>query len=454
MLLDLLYHRITKDAQIHIDEGRNQWLTNQLHAGLATLFGAGGTFTGSDESFSGCILGLARLAQSPVGSPLTKHWSTPLLVSRAALGQISPAAAAARLGVNLLFETLPDGSSPLAGLSFSTPTDENGSVPVLSQHCRLRSRYFGTTQGALRWTCQSRSVKMSLDNLPSVEIPLPLQRETKNSELIFDSYPIAPRWDLPIVEDGAAALLLDRSMVPASNSDKDTSALSLADSLEEAHSLLGTFWPEVIGWIQAMNPAFVALPSAGSPKTHYSGSFGPGIPLYLSRVSNSWFHVEDLVHEVQHQRFNLFLDEADYFPKWHEAEEKFVSPFRLDLRPMRGLHLGLHAFLAVNELRLRALGRVTEDVFSVYDLLKTHRQNVFCYQTATHFESLSEDGRRYYDRVGDLLCSQGKIIESLVSPEVDAAVAADLKRHLQAAATAGHAPNRHLLEGPVANALN
>ena len=147
-----------------------------------------------------------------------------------------------------------------------------------------------------------------------------------------------------------------------------------------------------------------------------SGSFGPGQPIYLSRVTKPLLHAEDLIHEVQHLRFSLTVSAEEWFGRWNDRQNVFISPYRSDLRPVAGIHLGLHAFFAVTEFGLRTLNKPSLGQVSLRWLYETHLRNLFAFHTIASHEILSSDGKAYYRELGRGLGSQHRRIEALIGP--------------------------------------
>jgi hypothetical protein len=85
---------------------------------------------------------------------------------------------------------------------------------------------------------------------------------------------------------------------------------------------------------------------------------------------------------------------------------EFTSPYRPDPRPLQGVHLGLHAFLAVTELRLRALRAGRFPATALRDLIDTHWRNLFALETILRHEELSNGGRHYYGTISHRLEEQ------------------------------------------------
>jgi hypothetical protein len=179
-----------------------------------------------------------------------------------------------------------------------------------------------------------------LDPRGSLEIELPLQA----ADMPFGRFKpnaVTNGFQIPILDDGAEVLFTsgyspdheDISPLDSTGIDKP---LPLTDSLGKAHGAIAAVWPDVIPWARALVPAVADMGPREAGSARLSGSFGPGEPIYLTQVTNPLFHAEDLIHEVQHLRFALAVRAEEWFARWHEEEQTFISPYRPDLRPIAG----------------------------------------------------------------------------------------------------------------------
>jgi HEXXH motif-containing protein len=220
-----------------------------------------------------------------------------------------------------------------------------------------------------------------------------------DGELKFVPFEIVSKWNKPIVNEGAMVLIESRPPhAPTSMHLARSQSMPLNRSLEEAHEILQAVLPEVLAWVDELIPAFTRVESAGEPGLRLSGSFGPSSPIYLSEVSDSFLHAEDILHELQHERFLLYLSKEQCFGKWND-QQIFVSPYREDPRPLRGLHLGLHALIAVNEFRLRSLEVIPLTSARIEDMVVVHQKNLFAAMSLLEHESPTPAGERYFSEI-------------------------------------------------------
>jgi HEXXH motif-containing protein len=179
----------------------------------------------------------------------------------------------------------------------------------------------------------------------------------------------------------------------------------LYDTIPAAAAEVDALWPGFLDWIRLLVPAIIDIGPSPQHGVHQTASFGYGLPIYVGPVDDPFLHAEDLVHETQHQRFHLGYDAPAMFPQWNETAAVFASPYRADPRPLSGLHLGLHAFVAVNELRRRRLDAgVGPDARALLKrLIASHCGNLLAYRTTLHHSGTSSAGRHYFKAIRDLL---------------------------------------------------
>jgi hypothetical protein len=243
----------------------------------------------------------------------------------------------------------------------------------------------------------------------------------------------AQRWGLPCFDD-VEALGLERFRPdpgdPRYRAEDGWTALPFAEGLDRAHDLLAELWPEEIAWLTAMVPAFVDMGGPPSRWVHRSGSYGAGSPIVLSKVDDPFKHAEDLVHELQHERFNLLADVAT-LPCWNDRRQIYVSPYRSDPRPLRGVLLGIHAFVAVNELRLRAAARGVASDKLAERLLNTHLLNLFAFRTLHDHERFEGDHRRLFADLAGTLVRHHPAVFELAPPGAMTSCHAAITRHAE-----------------------
>lgn len=359
-------------------------------------------------------------------------WSTTYFISRILHNGLEPASAANRLVPGLLLESLSDGSSPLAGLELDLQTDVDGSIVVPDKAGCVVIHAFKGKQHTLHWDFEAKRAFVSTTdrNQAALELPLPV---AAGASPLVDFVPclVAKPWDFPIFDRGRE-LLFHFSVTPDPGWQGEANAsLPLNQSLRGALASLQRTWPACVEWAQALIPAFAELEDEYTPGKRQSGSFGPGIPVYLTRVAEEYLHAEDIVHELQHQRFQLLVPADDWFGLWPRRSTLFVSPYRADLRPLAGLHLGVHAFVTVNELRIRYLGTVGWNEDMVKELVSLHHKNVFALRTVLASEEFrTPAARAYYAALAEAMARQQGFLDSRVPDSLLRDGTLVLQRHL------------------------
>lgn len=403
--------------------------------------------------------GLEAIAQE-IGNGVLEfidRWPVSYFVSRNYRENAKEELAYGRLAVDLLHATLPNGASPLAGLTFATPLEPDGSLLALGRGGRFVMRG-AAPSGSLIWSCTARTATVTdvSDPVSSIEIELPL---TAGDMPMADFRPndLADGFQIPVLSDGASILFTsgyspDHEASAPSNDSVTEKPLPLAGGLGRAHDVLAAVWPDVIPWVKTLVPAVADMGPRDPRSPRLSGSFGPGEPIYLTQVSNPLFHAEDLVHEVQHLRFALTVPAEEWFGRWHEQGEIFISPYRPDLRPIAGIHVGLHAFVAVTEFGLRTINQPALGQVSMSWLYDTHLRNLFAFHTVARHERLSSQGKSYYRKLGCVLADQDRRIKSIMRPAHRERTLNALTWPIRPAAERASAANASIDVGQVASA--
>ncbi|MGH9695195.1 MAG: hypothetical protein ACRD5Z_13685, partial [Bryobacteraceae bacterium] len=257
--------------------------------------------------------GLEAIAQESGDGVLDfiDRWPVSYLVSRTYKDEAEQELAYGRLAIDLLHVTLPSGKSPLDGLTFSTPLERDGSLLALDAGGRIVIRDVPPSASPLIWSCSGLTADVTSGSDPACHLRIDLPLITSATSVArFKPNATAKGLEIPILDDGADALLTsgytpDHEDMQTADDDASDRPLPLAESVGGAHEVLLTVWPEVIPWVTALVPAIADMGPRPALAPRLSGSFGPGEPIYLSRVAKPLLHAEDLIHEVQHLRFSL-----------------------------------------------------------------------------------------------------------------------------------------------------
>jgi hypothetical protein len=213
------------------------------------------------------------------------------------------------------------------------------------------------------------------------------------------------------------------------NGESGWTPLALKDSLTLAQEAIKDLWPEALEWVETLIPAFVDMGVPPSKLTRFSSSYDPGSPIFMSRVDDPLAHAEDVIHEVQHHRLLLFAG-TPHFKSWTDAEQVYVSPFRQDPRPLRGLIIGLHAFLTVNELKRRLIEREQASEALVREIFDVHYKNLFAFRTILEHEKFGDFGREVFKQMGHTIAKHHSMVKSFARPELEDSAETRLSVHI------------------------
>jgi hypothetical protein len=374
---------------------------------------------------------------------LIRHWAPTFLLRQLlygpSLSTMNHEMIAGSLEGILLCERLARSRQQGEVVRYTTLTDHHGRICCLTQDLWIRVPS-GSAQTKVVWDLDSEGVtvrRSSTDGESVLALPWPPPRET----LELMPFPRAAGWDLPVIDDSRA--LGVNSVNPADLEARGSDAgswepRSLPETLEGAHHLLADVWPEVVDWARTLVPAFVDM-GTSSRNVHGSSTHGAGSPIFLTRVPDALTHAEDIVHELQHLRFHLLLD-LGHFGSFAHPVPCYVSPYRNDPRPLGGLHVALHAFTAVNEFRLRVYSADDTSMNRLAPLmLRTHRMNLFTFQTIMDFEEFDSAGHSYFADIAHALDRQHSLIERNVPSEFSRRVDVHIEQHTREVATQGDA---------------
>lgn len=367
------------------------------------------------------------------------HWSTAFLLGQLLGTEPLDARLVDQLLGNvtaLLICLRLEGAIPASAARFITPQ----TFYCLARGVRLQVRVPSTSAGRVVWEFSDSRVSLWLEGapVPFAQVPLPLRGE--GSFIAATPLPISRRWGVPVVEDCELLGVLGSHV---SQAPVDAAArhgwhpMPLVESLDAAHATLAELWPEVLDWGEVLLPAYVDMGGASNRWVRGSSSYGAGSPIFLSPVEQAFKHAEDIVHELQHVRMSLLFDTSG-FGSWEDLSLRFFSPYRSAPRPLNGLHLGIHSFLAVNRLRLLAGRKAPLESTLRNQLLATHRRNLWAFRTVLEFEQIAPHGRPLMAAMARELVVQHGEIEPMVDAGVSERI--DDEFRTRAAAVQARAP--------------
>lgn len=378
--------------------------------------------------------------RSPAFPRMVDHWAPVFLLGRVNDAAVRDRAQLERLVENLLSllvaSHLQSPRPPASAPTFALQTDENGRIYDLLGNAWLAfdGEGFAGRRVEFEFSAADLTVRTEEDVL-ACPFGVPANGASVPRRLPFAR---SEPWGLPLVHD-ACALGADSRRRRREDEPASTPIPPLLDGLADAHAVLARLWPEVLDWVRALVPAFVDLGEPPHAATQRSESYGPGSPIFVSSAATALQLAESVVHELQHERLLLIAD-GRMFPRWANGAG-FVSPWRQDIRPLKGLYLAVHAFLAVNELRLRALEGSAPSRDQALQLLQTHCMNLFASRTFWEHDDPSPAGRRILAQWARALADQHRALQAFVTPEMYRMVERFFQEHVEAVAAVGQPLN-------------
>ena len=216
---------------------------------------------------------------------------------------------------------------------------------------------------------------------------------------------------------------------------------SIRPKFERAFEVLQTSWPEGASIVACLTTRIIPLKARGV--VSFSYRHRPGLSFLNCFDRDDLDLVDDLVHENSHHHLNLLLRKSALINGQHN-EERFYSPWRRSLRPLRGILHATFTFtmgailfdrLAVSETlasrdvmraRFRCLEEVDSVLYSLLDLdLAVESLGWLTKDGAVLVESLRKEIARVKKRIAQY---ERGVLASRHGPE--------LRRHRQALQTA------------------
>lgn len=120
--------------------------------------------------------------------------------------------------------------------------------------------------------------------------------------------------------------------------------------LDESFALLERFMPGELAEMRTM--LHEIIPVGYDTEKHLSASYREAVgTIYVTLHPSVMIMTEALIHEFQHNKFNVSAYNAEYLS--NAFHPLYKSPVRPDPRPLWGILLAVHAFLPVAELYRR-----------------------------------------------------------------------------------------------------
>lgn len=366
------------------------------------------------------------------------HWATQFLLSSIIPGfsksSISADADhfASNLSAILLFERLRSHAPVTEPATYTARTDKCGRIHSLLHGVSLEFQGERFQSAELRFECTPEGVSVSLPGKsePEFTLPLPVQDDPV---MKFAPLAISEAADFPVIDERTifgkyTKRVMENPDTPA-DARAEQNVISLKDSLTQAQDVIKRLWPEALEWAHTLVPAFVDL---GTPQANFrlSLSYEPGSPIFMSKVNNHLLHAEDMVHEIQHHRLHLFAS-PEHFKSWMDLSQVYISPYRTDPRHLRGVMLGVHAFLTVNELRKR---RLEDGERGSYPLMmamaETHFENLYALRTIMEHEEFDDLGRELFKQMAHTIAEHHSVVKPFVTPERLSAIEETMREHM------------------------
>lgn len=331
-------------------------------------------------------------------------------------------------GALLLFERLLSDAPRDCSARYVTQIDEDGCIYGLSHGMKLCFHKKHFQKRKVEWMCSPSEAVVRIIGEDEVEftvtIPVrdnphfkltPLESQTKNFP-VFEENVIFGR--------SINRILGEYDLTATGGYDP----LPVVRSVHQAEGVLSDIWPEALEWAETLIPAFVDV---GTPPDNIrlSSSYESSSPVFLSRVENHFLHAEDMIHETQHQRLFLFAG-ASHFKSWQDLRQVYVSPYRPDPRHLRGVIIGIHAFLAVNELRRRMIERKQASQSVLLQMAELHFENLFAFRTILEHEELSESAKGLFEQMARTITQHHSLIRSSITTKFEQACNDKICRHI------------------------
>jgi HEXXH motif-containing protein len=176
--------------------------------------------------------------------------------------------------------------------------------------------------------------------------------------------------------------------------------------LAGAFDFLIRVWPDAIPDIVSTFRGVVALETPQG--TTFSAST-PAVPrliqLTIRPDESPEVLAECIVHEIAHVKLDLLWSLHPLLT--NDAEPRYRHPWRRDLRPMRGVLLGAHAFLNVAEMNQRGAATAPLDAFMQQEMEKRRREVREAMRVLERDALFTPLGRQIYDQMTEVAGAWG-----------------------------------------------
>jgi HEXXH motif-containing protein len=164
----------------------------------------------------------------------------------------------------------------------------------------------------------------------------------------------------------------------------------------DALSLLRRIWPQSVPDLLVVVRGVVAITAPSGVTYSASAPAVPGAILLTVRENEAPEIVaECLIHEAAHVKLDTLWSLAPMLTNGSEA--RFRHPWREDMRPMRGVLLGAHAFLNVAEMDRRGLASGIEAMQSPHQFKRRREELGVAMATLAADAAYTPLGRRIHE---------------------------------------------------------
>lgn len=212
-------------------------------------------------------------------------------------------------------------------------------IPPAGLYLPHLSVVVGPGDGPLAVQLGSDAVRLTWTDGASIDLPkgrVELQRPDADGRLL--PTPAVAGW--PVLNGVPEAHDADLAVQPAPAASIGAEELSL---VEQAHELLQEVWPEAAAATRRFLHSVIVQPAAPDHTTSITLDFLQGT--FIASVRDAVQLADAMVHEGSHARLALLLRSDPLV--LDDGVARHPSPWRRDLRPLKGVINGVHAFLNV-----------------------------------------------------------------------------------------------------------
>lgn len=124
-------------------------------------------------------------------------------------------------------------------------------------------------------------------------------------------------------------------------------------------------------------------------------------------------NVEAVIHESSHNKLNLIMQHDPLI--LNDLTEKYYSPYRPDARHIHGIYLGIHAFVPVIYILMKAYAEwyMWESEDWLEKIVLYYLKNKFTYKVLLKHGNFTELGQEILDEVYEVMCMTDTVFLSI-----------------------------------------